>query len=99
MESGEIRELPEDLWQGEEGSGHGRKERREVRTVTDLEWLENKTTWQDVRTLVQYGFLVSGFVYRVNADALIFLDIFFWTIDKFSVFWYNVFMLVGSRLI
>jgi predicted transposase YbfD/YdcC len=54
MENGEIRGLPEDLWQGKEESGHGRKERREVRTVTDLEWLEHKTLRQDVRTLVQY---------------------------------------------
>jgi predicted transposase YbfD/YdcC len=46
--------MPEDLWQGEEENGHGRKERREVRTVRDLAWLENKTLWQDVRTLVQY---------------------------------------------
>jgi hypothetical protein len=33
MESGEIGELPEDVWQGEEEKGHGRLERREIRTV------------------------------------------------------------------
>jgi hypothetical protein len=42
MESGEIRDLPEDLWQGKEENGHGRKERREVRTVTDLEGWSTK---------------------------------------------------------
>jgi predicted transposase YbfD/YdcC len=52
--SGEIDELPEDLWQGEEEKGHGRKERREVRTVTDIEWPGNKAAWQDVKTLIQY---------------------------------------------
>jgi predicted transposase YbfD/YdcC len=54
MESGEIRELPEDLWQGKEERGHGRKERREIRTATDLEWLENRAAWQDMKTIVQY---------------------------------------------
>lgn len=54
MESGEIRDLPEDIWQGEEERGHGRKERREIRTVTGLEWLENRAAWQDMKTIVQY---------------------------------------------
>jgi predicted transposase YbfD/YdcC len=49
-----VQDLSEDLWQGEEEKGHGRKERREVKTVTDLEWLESKTLRQDVKTLVQY---------------------------------------------
>jgi predicted transposase YbfD/YdcC len=52
MESGEIRDLPEDIWQGEEERGHGRKERREIRTVTGLEWLGNCGAWQDVQTIV-----------------------------------------------
>jgi predicted transposase YbfD/YdcC len=50
----EIDELPKDLWQGEEEKGHGRKERREVRTVTDIERTGNKAAWQDVKTLIQY---------------------------------------------
>jgi hypothetical protein len=36
MESGEIGDLPEDIWQGEKEKGHGRIERREIRTVSDL---------------------------------------------------------------
>jgi predicted transposase YbfD/YdcC len=52
MESGEIPELPEDIWQEEEG--HGRVEVREIRTVRRLEWLESRETWQDVKTIVQY---------------------------------------------
>ncbi|MDR2630969.1 MAG: ISAs1 family transposase [Spirochaetaceae bacterium] len=50
----EIDELPEDLWQGEEEKGHERKERREVRTVTDIERPGNKAARQDVKTLIQY---------------------------------------------
>jgi predicted transposase YbfD/YdcC len=54
MESGEIEEMPEDVWQGEEERGHGRVERREIRTVTGLEWLENREAWEDLKTIVQY---------------------------------------------
>jgi predicted transposase YbfD/YdcC len=54
MESGEIGELPEDLWQGAEERGHGRVERREIRTVTGLEWLEGREAWAGLRTIVQY---------------------------------------------
>jgi predicted transposase YbfD/YdcC len=54
MESGEIGELPDDVWQGEEEKGHGRVERREIRTVTELEWLENREAWKDLTTVVQY---------------------------------------------
>jgi hypothetical protein len=48
MEGGEIAELPGDIWQGEEERGHGRIERREIRTVTGLEWLERREAWEDV---------------------------------------------------
>jgi hypothetical protein len=34
--------------------GHGRVEMREIRTVTGLEWIENREAWQDVKTIVQY---------------------------------------------
>jgi predicted transposase YbfD/YdcC len=54
MESGEIAEMPDDVWQGEEEKGHGRVERREIRTVTGLEWLENKQAWEDLKTVVRY---------------------------------------------
>ena len=53
MENGEIRDLPEDR-QGEAERGHGRKERREIRTATGLYWLENRRAWQDARTIVPY---------------------------------------------
>jgi predicted transposase YbfD/YdcC len=51
MESGEIREAPEDVWQGCEEKGHGRIERREIRTVAGL---EGREAWEDLTTLVQY---------------------------------------------
>ncbi|MDR0636556.1 MAG: ISAs1 family transposase, partial [Treponema sp.] len=54
MESGEIGDLPEDIWQGEEEAGRDRKERRELRTAASLAWLENRGAWQDVRTIIQY---------------------------------------------
>jgi predicted transposase YbfD/YdcC len=37
MESGEIRDVPEDVWQSGTEKGHGRIKNREVRTVTDIE--------------------------------------------------------------
>jgi predicted transposase YbfD/YdcC len=54
MESGEIKELPEDLWQGAAEKGHGRVERREIRTATGLEWLEGREAWEGLRAIVQY---------------------------------------------
>jgi predicted transposase YbfD/YdcC len=54
MESGEIRDIPEDVWQGKLEKGHGRLERREVRTVTDIDWLENKDMWKDLKAIIQY---------------------------------------------
>jgi predicted transposase YbfD/YdcC len=54
MESGEIREVPEDVWQGGEEKGDGRIERREIRTVTGLEWLEGREAREDLTTPVQY---------------------------------------------
>jgi hypothetical protein len=46
--------VDEDTWQGEEEKGHGGIERREIRTVRDLEWLEEQEAWQDITTIVQY---------------------------------------------
>jgi hypothetical protein len=54
MEKGEIGEMPGDIWQGGEEQGHGRVERREIRTVTGLEWLEGREAWEGLTTIVQY---------------------------------------------
>jgi predicted transposase YbfD/YdcC len=54
MEGGEIRELPEDVWQSGEEKGHGRIERREVRVVTGIEWLENRGMWEGLKSIIQY---------------------------------------------
>jgi predicted transposase YbfD/YdcC len=54
LETGEIRDLPEDIWVTDEATGHGRKEQREVRTVTDIDWLSGKAAWKDLNTIVQY---------------------------------------------
>jgi hypothetical protein len=51
---GDIRELPDDVWETGEERQDGRVERREVRTVTDLGWLEGKGHWKDLKTIIQY---------------------------------------------
>jgi hypothetical protein len=34
--------------------GYGGIERVEIRTVTDLEWLEGREGWQDITSIVEY---------------------------------------------
>jgi hypothetical protein len=33
---------------------HGKLEKREVRIVTDVDWLPNKVLWRDLKTIIQY---------------------------------------------
>ncbi|MDR1374465.1 MAG: ISAs1 family transposase [Treponema sp.] len=54
LESGEIRDLPEDVQMTGEERGHGRKEQREVRTVTDTGWMAGKDDWKDLKTIIRY---------------------------------------------
>jgi predicted transposase YbfD/YdcC len=54
LESGDIRDLPEDVWQSDWEKKHGRLEKREVRIVTDINWLFNKEKWLDLKTIIQY---------------------------------------------
>jgi predicted transposase YbfD/YdcC len=54
LESGDIRDLPEDVWQSDWEKKHGRLEKREVRVVTDIDWLTNKEKWKDLKTIIQY---------------------------------------------
>jgi predicted transposase YbfD/YdcC len=54
LEQGDIRDLPEDAWQTGGERGHGRVERREVRSVTDIQWLEGRSDWKDMRTIIEY---------------------------------------------
>jgi predicted transposase YbfD/YdcC len=54
LESGDIRDLPEDVWQSDWERKHGRVEKREIRIVTDIEWLFNKEKWKDLKTIIQY---------------------------------------------
>jgi hypothetical protein len=55
LETGEIRDLPEDVWTSEEETGHGRREQREVWTVTDINWMAGKQDWEDLRTIIRTG--------------------------------------------
>jgi len=72
LEQGDIRDLPEDVWISDEERKHGRVEKREVRTVTDIGWLENKSAWKDLQTIVQYRCWRNGVMsdryYISNAD-------------------------------
>ena len=53
MESGAITDIPEDVWISELEKGHGRIEKREVRTVRDINWLSMKGEWRDISTIIQ----------------------------------------------
>jgi predicted transposase YbfD/YdcC len=85
MESGEIRDIPEDVWQSALEKGHGRIENREVRIVTDIDWLENSETlrvsadmWKDLKAIIQYrtyrtkigGETVQTDQYYISSTAL-----------------------------
>jgi hypothetical protein len=52
--AGKIEELPEDVWQREREKGHGRVQRREIKTVKGLERLENRKAREDLTSIVQY---------------------------------------------
>jgi predicted transposase YbfD/YdcC len=54
LETGKIRELPEDIYKTGEERGHGRIESREARTVTDIGRLEGKKAWKDLKTITEY---------------------------------------------
>jgi predicted transposase YbfD/YdcC len=54
LETGEILDIPEDVRASEEETGHGRKERREVRTVTDIDRVAGKEDWEDLTTIIRY---------------------------------------------
>jgi predicted transposase YbfD/YdcC len=72
LEQGEIRDLPEGVWLTDEERKHGRVEQREVRTATDIDWLEGKKDWKDLTTIIQYRSWRDGVMtdryYISNAD-------------------------------
>ena len=72
LEQGDIRDLPDDVWKTDEERKHGRVEQREVRTVTDISWLEGKPAWKDLKTIIQYRSWRNGVMtdryYISNAD-------------------------------
>jgi predicted transposase YbfD/YdcC len=43
-----------DYWRSDIEKQHGRIERREVRVVTQLDWLESKISWVGLRSILQY---------------------------------------------
>jgi len=47
------RVLPEDVFDTGSEKGHGRIERRRIRTVCDIAFLSNKKAWKDIKTIVQ----------------------------------------------
>jgi predicted transposase YbfD/YdcC len=72
LEQGDIRDLPEDIWITDEERKHGRVEQREVRSVTDIDWLLGKAAWKDLKTIIQYRSIRNGVrtdrYYISNAD-------------------------------
>ena len=72
LEQGDIRDMPEDVWATDEERKHGRVERREVRSVTDIGWLYGKDLWKDLKTIIQYRSWRDGAMtdryYISNAD-------------------------------
>jgi predicted transposase YbfD/YdcC len=72
LECGDIRDLPDDIWITGEERKHGRVEQREVRSVTDIEWLEGKSNWKDLKSIIQYRSWRNGVMtdryYISNAD-------------------------------
>ena len=72
IEQGNIRELPKDIWQTDEERKHGRVERREVRTITNIKSFEGKERWKDLTTIIQYRSWRNGVkterYYISNAD-------------------------------
>jgi predicted transposase YbfD/YdcC len=72
LEQGDIRDLPDDVWITDEERKHGRVELREVRSVTDIKWLEGKPNWKDLTTIIQYRSHRNGVMtdryYISNAD-------------------------------
>jgi predicted transposase YbfD/YdcC len=54
LESGEIRDIPDDLWVTETEKEHGRIEKREVRVVSDIRWLSGREQWADLKSIIQY---------------------------------------------
>jgi predicted transposase YbfD/YdcC len=43
-----------DCWTGELENDHGRIERRNVTVITDVDWLEGKGKWKDVKRIIRY---------------------------------------------
>ena len=72
LEQGDIQDLPEDVWITGGERKHGRVERREVRSVTDIGWLYGKDAWKDLKTIIQYRSWRDGAMtdryYISNAD-------------------------------
>jgi predicted transposase YbfD/YdcC len=71
-DSGEIKELPEDIWETALEKEHGRLEKRAVRSVTDIEWLSCKGKWEGLKTIIRYrrhrNEKTSDSYYISNAD-------------------------------
>lgn len=54
LESENPRNEPFDCWKSSVEKDHGRIEKREVRAVSNLDWLETKDEWIDIPAIVQY---------------------------------------------
>jgi hypothetical protein len=48
LRTGDIRELPDDVWETGEERRNGRAKRREARTIRGIGWLEGTGNWKDL---------------------------------------------------
>ena len=46
--------ISSDIWRGDIEKGHGRIERREITTITDVSWLRRVGEWADLNTIIRY---------------------------------------------
>jgi predicted transposase YbfD/YdcC len=54
LEQGIGQNEPVCLWDSFLEKDHGRIERRSISAVTNLDWLEGKSVWQDLKTIIRY---------------------------------------------
>jgi predicted transposase YbfD/YdcC len=54
MERENPRDAVCEIWRSPLEKGHGRIEKREVRVVSEVDWLEGKEAWPGLQTLLQY---------------------------------------------
>jgi predicted transposase YbfD/YdcC len=53
LDDEKTRDLPEDVWESGVEKGHGRIERRRIRTATETGFLSGKKEWKDLTSIIE----------------------------------------------